>query len=361
MDDARPLRVQPTRKDRVFVADTVNRRASIRDVAQAAGVSTGTVSRVLNNHAYVSAEVRERVRSVIAQLGYQPSPVGRALSTRTITAIGILIPDMADPVFMVIAQGIESVAKSRGYAVMLANSDREPAQELLFADLMAQFNVAGVLIVGDSRRNDHDLRRRLGAIPTVVIARRAAGNIFPAVTIDHYLAAKAATEHLIELGHRRIGAVRGDPYSDAGTYRFRGYVDAMQGHGIEPDPSLAAGGSFAMSSSVDATHHLCGRPDPPTAIFYPSDELALGGMRVIKDLGFRIPNDVSVISINDIPFATTSDPPLTTVHMPARELGTLGMQTLIDMIAGRGPARDVVLGMDLVIRHSTAPPPSTAG
>ncbi len=313
------------------------RRISIRDVARAAGVSTGTVSRVLNNHPDVSPHARERVQAAIARLGFRPSPVGRALSKRTIDAIGILIPDMADPVFALMAEGIESVASQAGYAIMLGNSQRASAKELQFGDLMAQFGVSGVVIIGGSRQHDRELANRLGPTPAVVVARRSAGNRFPAVTIDHYAAARLAVDHLLDLGHRRIGAVRGDPTSEAGSERQRGYVEALAQRGIA------------------ATEALLALAEPPSAIFFATDELALGGMRVIKDHGLAIPGDISVVSINDIPFAATSDPPLTTVHMPARELGMLAMQTLLELIQGRQPLPHLVLGVELVVRGSTGP------
>lgn len=331
------------------------RRISIRDVARAAEVSTGTVSRVLNNHPDVSPHARERVQAAIARLGFRPSPVGRALSKRTIDAIGILIPDMADPVFALMAEGIESVASQAGYAIMLGNSQRASAKELQFGDLMAQFGVSGVVIIGGSRQHDRELANRLGPTPAVVVARRSAGNRFPAVTIDHYAAARLAVDHLLDLGHRRIGAVRGDPTSEAGSERQRGYVEALAQRGIAASDVLTAGSSFELAAGIAATEALLALAEPPSAIFFATDELALGGMRVIKDHGLAIPGDISVVSINDIPFAATSDPPLTTVHMPARELGMLAMQTLLELIQGRQPLPHLVLGVELVVRGSTGP------
>jgi DNA-binding LacI/PurR family transcriptional regulator len=334
------------------------RRVSIRDVASAAGVSIGTVSRVLNDHNEVSPASRERVRAAIAQLGYQPSQVGRALSKRVIAVVGVLVPDMTDPVFMPMVQGIESVASKYGFAVMLSNSDRMPARELQFGDLMAQFGVSGAVVVGGGRQNDRELAARLGAIPTVVVARPAANGIFPSAAIDHCTAARLAVEHLLDLGHRRIGTVRGDPTSEAGTERLRGYREALRLAGVESDPALVVGRSFDLANGIGATSALLDLAEPPTAIFYASDEMALGGLRAIKDRGLRIPADLSVASVNDIPFAATSDPPLTTVRMPAREMGMLGMQMLSDLIDRREPVRDVVLSVELVVRQSTAPPVS---
>jgi DNA-binding LacI/PurR family transcriptional regulator len=329
---------------------------SIRDVASAAGVSIGTVSRVLNDRNEVSPVSRERVRAAIAQLGYRPSQVGRALSKRVIAVIGVLVPDMTDPVFMPMVQGIESVASTYGFAVMLSNSDRLSARELQFGDLMAQFGVSGVVVVGGGRQNDRELAARLGAIPTVVVARPAANGTFPSAAIDHCLAARLACEHLLDLGHRRIGTARGDPRSEAGAERLRGYIEALRGRGIEPDPVLAAGSSFDLANGIRATENLLAVADPPTAIFYASDEMALGGLHVIKARGLRIPEDISVVSLNDIPFAATSDPPLTTVCWPARELGMIGMQMLIDLIERRESVRDVLLSVELVVRRSTGPP-----
>ncbi|HLH72005.1 MAG TPA: LacI family DNA-binding transcriptional regulator [Chloroflexota bacterium] len=333
------------------------RRLSIRDVARLAGVSRGTVSRVLNDHPDVSPTSRERVKSVIAQVGYRPNPVGRALSKRSIEAIGILIPDMAHALFMLMAEGIESVASRHGYAVMIGNSYRQAAKELMFGDLMSQFAVSGVLMIGAGKQSDREFSQRVCSIPTVVVGRKAAGGIFPSVTIDHCVGAKLAVEHLLKLGHRRIASVLGDPQSEAGSERQRGYQEALRNWGMTPDPALTAGGDFEPADGMAATRHFLDLSEPPTAIFYPTDELAVGGIRIIKDRGLRVPEDVSVVSFNDTLFAEMADPPLTSVHTPAREMGVMAMQLLIDLIERRGPVRDVVLGVDLVIRRSTAPPP----
>jgi DNA-binding LacI/PurR family transcriptional regulator len=149
--------------------------------------------------------------------------------------------------------------------------------------------------------------------------------------------------------------VRGDPASEAGTERQRGYVEALARWGVEPEASLTAGASFELAGGLEATRALLARRERPTAVFFASDELALGGLRVIKDHGLAVPDDVSVVSINDIPFAA-ADPPLTTVHMPAREMDMLAMQALLEIVHGRQPPRDVVLSVELVVRRSASPP-----
>ena len=333
----------------------IAQRAKIRDVAMAAGVSIGTVSRVLNDHPEVSSASRDRVRAAIAQLDYRPSQVGRALSKRAIAAIGVLVPDVTDPVFMLIVQGIESVASRYGYAVMLANSERTASKETRFGNLMAQFGVSGAIVVGGGRQRDRELAKLLGPIPTVVVARPSASGVFPSAAIEHYVAARTAVEHLLDLGHTRIGCVRGDPRSEAGSERYRGYLEAMEARGLAPEPELATGNAFELSVGFSAAAQLLDVDPRPTALFFSSDEMALGGLRAIRDRGLRIPEDISVVSLNDIPFAATSDPPLTTVRMPAREMGMMGMQMLSDLIEGRGPVRDVVLSVELVLRQSTAP------
>ena len=336
---------------------TVRRRASIHDVAHAAGLSSGTVSRVLNGHPDVSPAARARVEQAVAQLDYQPNPVGRALSRKRTAAIGILMPDMVHHLFMLEAEGIEAVASRHGYAVMVGNSQRNLTKELRFGDLMAQFSVSGLILMGGSRRGDRDIARRVGGIPTVVIGRRASGGLFPAATVDHYAAATLAVEHLLRLGHRRIAAVRGDPDSEAGAERQRGYVEALQRRDIEPDPAMVAGHDFGLTDGIAATRQLLSVTPRPTAIFFPSDELAFGGLSVIKEHGLRAPDDISVISINGTPFVAMTDPPLTSVQVPARELGMMAMQLLIDLIEHDRPVHDVVLGVELVERGSVGPPP----
>jgi LacI family transcriptional regulator len=339
------------------VTEASTRRARIKDVAELASVSVGTVSRVLNEHPDVSDQARARVRNAIAQLGYQPSSVGRALSKRSTSAIGILIPDMADPIFMMVAEGIEAVARQYDYAVMLSNSQRMLPGELQFADVMAGFAVSGVVIIGGSGEQDGELAARLGSIPVTVAFRRWRAGDAPVVTIDHYAAARMSVGHLVELGHRRIGSVRGDWASDAGKERQRGYQDALHAVGVDIGESLTVGRSFELSKSMASVTALLTRPDPPTAIFFASDQMAMGGLHVIKSHGFRVPQDISVASVNDIPFAAVADPPLTTVSMPAREMGMLATQSLLQLIEGKTPPATIVLSPELVVRKSAGPPP----
>jgi DNA-binding LacI/PurR family transcriptional regulator len=243
---------------------------------------------------------------------------------------------------------------------MVTNTERQPARALHQSELLAHFGVAGVIIIGGSRDHDRDIARLLGPIPAVVAGRRASGGRFPAVTIDHAAGADLAIEHLIALGHRRIGMVGGDAASEAASERRRGYLAALRRHSLPIDPALLAGTHFDLAAGRAATGALLARADPPTAIFYQSDELAFGGLRAIRAAGRRVPVDLSVVSFNDIPFAEAAAPPLTTVQMPAREMGMLAMQLLLDRIAGREPSNDVVLGVSLVVRESTDRPGARA-
>ncbi|MBM4438092.1 MAG: LacI family DNA-binding transcriptional regulator [Actinobacteria bacterium] len=332
------------------------KRTRIGDVARAAGVSKGTVSRVLNHHPDVSPVSRQRVTSAIARLRYMPSPVARALSRRSTRAIGILIPDLADPVFMQMVRGVEGVASGQNYAVMLGESGRSAAKEVSFCDLMSQFLVAGVLIAGGTATIDREFARHVGAIPTVVLGRRSSSGTFPASTVDHCAGGRAAIQYLLELGHRRIGLVGGDQASEAGVGRQRGYLDALRAWDVPPEPALMQPTDFALASGMAATARLLDARPAPTAVWFASDELALGGLRVIKDRGLRIPADISVAGFNDIPYAAISDPPLTTMRWPAKELGTVAMRMLAELIETGGPVHDATFTPELVVRASTAPP-----
>ncbi|HZQ98106.1 MAG TPA: LacI family DNA-binding transcriptional regulator [Chloroflexota bacterium] len=327
---------------------------SIYDVAREAGVSYGTVSRALNGRSGVSPHTRRRVVEAVARLGYVPSPIARGLTRRSTIAFGIVVPGMADPFFMPIAQGIEQVARGMGHATMLYDTGRSAAAAVEAAAFLAQFRVAGVVVLGGSNRLDDEMAEKLAGIPTVVALRRSRGGVFPAVFFDHAVGSRLVVEHLRALGRRRIAFVGGDEESVAGVERLRGFREAMRDTGQSAD--LVLRGAFTLDGGAAATVEMLAQPAGrrPDAIFYASDAMALAGMRRLREAGVRVPDDVAVVGYGDIAFAAIAEPPLTTVRVHQEQIGLLAARLLEQMVGGGPRPADIEVGVELIVRGSSA-------
>lgn len=333
-----------------------NGKVSIYTVAEAAGVSYGTVSRALNNRPDVNPATRQRVLEAAQRLGYVPNPIARGLSTKATAAFGIIVPGLADPFFMPIAQSIEQVARQAGYATLLHDTGRSAAAALEGATMFAHFRVSGVVILGGSQQLDDAIAQQLGGIPTVVVLRPARTQVFPAVYFDHAAGAKQVVDHFFVTQRRRIAFVRGDNDSVAAQARLAGYQEALRAHGIPPVEALIVQGEFTIEGGAAATDQLLALPPAqrPDAIFYASDTMALAGLHRLHAAGVRIPDDMAVAGYGNITFAAISEPPLTTVRVGKQQLGLRAVQLLQQMIAhpSERPA-DVEVATELMVRASS--------
>jgi DNA-binding LacI/PurR family transcriptional regulator len=331
-------------------------KVSIYAVAEAAGVSYGTVSRVLNNRPDVSEGTRRRVLEVAKELGYVPSPIARSLSKNSTAALGIVVPGIADPFFMPIAQSIEAEARKMGLATLLHDTGRTAGAALEGALALAQFRVSGIIILGGGAQRDSEIAEALEGIPTVVVLRRSLNHRFPAVYLDNAKGARMVVEHLLEIGRRRIAFVRGDLDSVAGIDRLRGYREALANAGFAAEPTLVEQGLFTIEGSAEATVRLLQLPADkrPDAIFYASDAMALSGMHQLHEAGVRVPDDIAVAGYGNIEFAPIAHPPLTTVRVSKRLLGTYATELLKRVMEDSGArADDIEVEVDLMRRAST--------
>ncbi|MEZ4865043.1 MAG: LacI family DNA-binding transcriptional regulator [Caldilineaceae bacterium] len=333
-----------------------NGKVSIYTVAEAAGVSYGTVSRALNNRPDVNPATRQRVLETAQRLGYVPNPIARGLSTKATTAFGIIVPGLADPFFMPITQSIEQVARQLGYATLLRDTGRSAAAAVEGATVFAHFRVSGVIILGGSQQLDEALAQQLEGIPTVIVLRPALNQLLPAVYIDHAAGAKQVMEHLVATQRRRIAFVCGDNDSVAAHTRLQGYQAALQAHDLPLVEQWIVRGEFTIEGSAAATGQLLALPPAqrPDAIFYASDAMALAGLHRLHGAGVRIPNDIAVAGYGNIAFAAISEPPLTTVRVGKQQLGVRAVQMLQQMIARptERPA-DVTVATELIVRASS--------
>ena len=328
---------------------------TIRDVAVHAGVSVTTVSHVVNETRPVSADLRQRVLAAMAELGYQPNALARSLRRKQTHTLGMIVPDSANPFFAEVARGIEDTSFDIGYTVILCNSVGSLAREALYVDLLAKKQVDGVLLVaaGDSLRQVRTLQVR--AIPLVVVDRDLPGSVVDCVLTDNVQGGRLATEHLLHLGHRRIGCITGASDLTPSAGRADGYRQALAAAGIPCDETLIIKGDFQDQSGYVGAQELLRLPNPPTAIFACNDLMAIGAMSAALEAGLRVPTDLSVVGFDDIHLAGYVNPPLTTVAQPKFELGRTAARMLLERIDKRDLApRRCLLPTQLVVRHSTA-------
>lgn len=335
------------------------RRPTLRDVAAAAGVHPSTVSRVLKprTRALVSEAVAQRVDEVVRRLSYAPDAVAAGLRTRRTATIGVIVPDIANPVFPPILRGIERVLVPHGYTTIVANTDNLPERERAVLEELAARRVDGVVVA--SARWVDDVAERCGrlGLPAVMVNRRPRDGRLSAVVTDDAAGAAQAVAHLVGLGHRRIGHVGGPASLSTGRDRRAGFVAAMRAAGLRGAPAVAAA-RYDIASGALAARRLLDRHPGLTAIVAANDLLALGVYDELGRRGLACPREVSVTGFNDMAFCDRFDPPLTTVAIAHERIGAEAARLVLASISEPAPVGELVrLDPRLVVRGSTAPPP----
>jgi LacI family transcriptional regulator len=332
--------------------------ATLRDVARLAGVHPGTVSRALNpqTRGLVNARTARRVMDAAAELGYRPNPIARGLRTNRSHTIGVLVPDLMNPLFAAVVRGIEDGLREGGYTPLIANTDNDAEREQIAYEAMSARQVDG--FIAATARRDHWLladQVRSGAT-VVLVNRRVDSDLIPAVTGDDHEGIRLAVEHLAALGHRRIAHLAGSQTLYTGWSRHQGFVDAMRAGDLELDPDLIVFSEvFTEREGARCCGELLGRRRDFTAIVAGNDLLALGCYDALEQHGLRCPEDVSVVGYNDMPFVDRFRPPLTTVRVPHYELGATAAGLMLEQLRGTDlPPRQLLLPPELVIRGSTA-------
>ncbi|MEV1130724.1 LacI family DNA-binding transcriptional regulator [Agromyces sp. NPDC049794] len=338
------------------------KRVTIDDVARHAGVHKATVSRALNAHtqAQVNAETAKRVREAARELGYVPNFVARGLRLNHSMTVGVIIPDVANPIFPPIMRGIEECLQPRGYTALLANTDGQAAVEEAAFHSLLQRRVDG-FIVATGRLDDQPvIAGAFGdGVPVVMVNRWAGSAPYPVVTADNERGIRAAVEHLHELGHRRIAHLAG-PANFSTTRQRAEAFEAVMASMTDVAASVLEAGALSADAGAAAMDELLTRASPrPTAVIAANDLVALGAIRSLRSHGLRCPEDVSVVGYNDMPFAADFWPALTTVQIPLREIGVQGARMLLDAIeAGHQEPATLTLPVTLVVRGSTTIAPS---
>ena len=343
--------------------------STISDVAKRAGVSTMTVSRVVNSTGYTSTETRSRVEAAISELGYVPNALARQLRSKRTKTIALVVSDISNPFFTTIARGAEDVAVRHGFSVMYCNTDESEKEEEQYLLMLIERQVDGVLLV--PARSSGTSFRLLQAhhMPVVVMDRRVAARNVDSVLCDSEAGAYALTRHLVDLGHRRIAVLTGRRNISTSTDRVAGCRRALEEAGLTLDDDLVRYGGFNFGKLNQADGHrmagevLAAGGERPTAIFAANNFIAFGAIRALREAGIRVPEDMSVVAFDDLPEDWVSEPFLTVAAQPAYEIGRRAATLLLDHIAGEhtpaahdAAGESVVLPVELIIRRSSGPP-----
>lgn len=331
-------------------------RISIRHVAREAGVSTQTVSRVINDRPDVSRETRSRVQAVIARLGYRPSAIARSLVSQRTRTLGLITSDFGDYFFTQVIAGAEREARERGYFLMLSSTEGNPADEPVYVRLLTEYQVAGLLLARPSADPDsrHVASLLQEQVPVVTAAYYPPDATVTVVDVDSVDGARQMAAHLVALGHRAIAMITGPATWKATADRTYGFQSILNESGISFEPALVVEGDWSHASGYRAANELLTRGRPFSAVFAQNDQMAIGCMRALRDAGHAVPQAISVAGYDDIPSAAFVDPPLTTIHMPMQEVGATAIRLLIEAIEHEALplSAPVVLPSHLVQRQS---------
>jgi DNA-binding LacI/PurR family transcriptional regulator len=335
-------------------------RVSIKDIAKSAGVSHSTVSRALSDSPLVSDETKARIQRLAQEMGYSPNTLARSLVTRQTYTVGVVVTTIADPFVAEVVHGIEATAHDYSYTVILSSSGAQPEREIAAVEMLRSKRVDGV-IVTSSRVGALYIEHleRIG-VPIVLINNHneSSGRYTFTVTVDNRHGGYLATEHLVQLGHRRIAYVTAPADHSSDLDRMAGYRQALIAGEIEPDPALIVPGNGRADGGERALPALMELSEPPSAVFCYNDMTAIGLMHAARRVGLPVPRDMAVVGFDDIPFASYFYPPLTTIAQPKVEMGRLAMKMALSLMTIGEENREeelsnIVVRGKLVVRAST--------
>lgn len=325
----------------------------MEDVARQAGVSLMTVSRVINHKDGISDATRRRVQKIIDQLGYRPSDIARSLVTDRTSTIGLVVIDNSNPFFSEVARGVEHAAYAEGYNVLLCNTNEDTERELAVLRSLEEKRVDGVILCSP-RLDENSLQNALQQQAAVVlINRRLSDPRFGMIILNDVRGGRMATEHLLSRGHKAIGFLSGPQNSYSGQMRAKGYCVALEAAGIGYRAEWVRHCWPVVESGRLETYKLLTAQPEITAVFCYNDLSAIGAMHACMELGRRIPDDISIVGFDNIPFAAWVTPSLTTCHIPMYDVGNQAMQLLSEFINScSGNCQDILIEPELIVRNS---------
>jgi LacI family transcriptional regulator len=328
---------------------------TIHDVARRAGVAPITVSRVINQRGYYSRAIQQRVEEAIAELGYVPNRVASSLRSRRTRLLALVITDITNPYFTLIARGVEDAADQAGYTVIYCNTDESSEKEAHYLQILLQNQVAGILLVpagGETAPVEMLLRSEA---QVVVLDRRIRGARVDLVVSDSVAGAVMLIRHLTALGHRRIALLDGPEGISTADERLQGYHQALDEAGISHPERLVLRGRYTQASGEEMTRRALEHAPRPTALFAANNFIAIGALRALQAQGLRVPQDIALVGFDDLPPALVTFPFLTVAVQPAYEMGRKAALLLLQRLNGEAPAepQEILLPVELLVRQSS--------
>jgi LacI family transcriptional regulator len=324
--------------------------ATIKDIARRAGVSYATVSRALNGKYGVRPSTRDLVLTVARRLGYRPNALARGLVTRRTTTIGLIVPDITNPFFPEVAEGVEEAARQAGYAVLLCNSNWQKVSERQYVTLLAARRVEGIIIAPISRADEPVGDGVPATLPVVYVSSAPRTTTRSYVVIDNVRGGFLATRHLLDAGRAPVAFIGSRESSD--DERLEGYRRALAEHGVAYEERFVRLGDMRQASGYRLFREMIERGHRPRSVFAENDLMALGCMQAAREGGLRVPEDIAIVGFDDIPFASFPEVQLTTVRQPTSDMGRMAVEILLARAPGRHEPRQVVLKPQLVVRRT---------
>jgi DNA-binding LacI/PurR family transcriptional regulator len=339
--------------------DPMNTPVTMRQIADRAKVSIGTVSHVINQTAAVRPKLRERVLDAIRNMGYLPSALAQGLRKKRTNMLGMVIPDITNPFFPGVVRGVEDVAYKRSFRVILCNADNDPSKEAAYVRELRSYHIAGLLIIPAAGADiaGHLRAYASASVPVVCIDRVPDGWKGDAVVVANAEGACLATRHLIQMGHQRLAVIAGPLRLTNAAERLKGFTRALNEARIKIEPEFVQEARFDAVSGYQAALRLLRMLPRPTAIFACNDLMAFGALQAARELGIRCPEDLSIAGFDSLEFTNLTDPSLTSVYQPGYQLGATAARLLLQRIDGmRSAPKKVVLQTELKKRNSVGPP-----
>ncbi len=330
---------------------------TLNDIADKAGVSVSTVSRVLNNKTKkyrISEETETLILKAAKKLNYKPNQLARGLRLKKTLTIGLIVPDISNPFFAHVTRIIQTHAYQAGYSLIVCNTDEDIKTELEQVELLISKGVDGFIVMPVGTTFSHIKKLMDDSVPLVLLDRSFDDLDTSSVVVDNYTGAYKATEYLISMGHNKIAVIQGLPDTYTNNARLKGYLDALKDGGIEVNRNYIVGKDFRKENGYIETKFLLGLEQPPTAIFTTSDLITLGALEAVSEEKLIIPDDLSLVSFDDVDFAPFLFAPLTAVRQPKEIMGEVAVKLLIDGLTSKGKIvpRKIVLKSELIVRGS---------
>ncbi|WP_274653084.1 LacI family DNA-binding transcriptional regulator [Paenibacillus humicola] len=343
---------------------------TVYDIAREANVSVATVSRVLNNTAPVKASTREKINALIDKYQFSPNALARSLIKKETGMIGIILPDITNPFFPEVLAGLEQQARSNGYTFFLCDTgsnnrdiQEQYQRESQYLGILTEKQVDGIIMIGgriNLARCSKEMVREVAEVnkrlPVVLINGNLPGASLHRVAVDEKAGGDMAAQYLIDLGHREIAFIGGYKQMSNTIYRVQGFISAMERNGLAVDKRRIVYGGLSVDSGKRLMSELLGAGTPPTAVFCANDLTAIGAIKAAVSAGLRVPEDVSVVGFDDIPFAAHSIPELTTISLKCKEAGRTAADVLHKLITNKKVSKLTSLQPELIVRESAMPP-----